>query len=201
MSSELDLPGQERYVFKIWKKKNWFLKPKPFDFGVFRGFRYVQTGKYSYHWEGEVGADEIAEYRRLCRKCRYSFRFYPVESKRSNSYRREFFKANSPERGYYRCRYCHKKIAACEVTVDHLIPVQKAQASARIRKKLGGKSVNDVSNLVPACQSCNAKKGNKLGLWYIRGKLGAYRSYWVIRTVILLLLLSLLAATVIHFLF
>ena len=45
----------------------------------------------------------------------------------------------------YRCAYCDKKT---KLTMDHLTPVSE-----------GGN--HTASNIVPACRSCNAKKGNK----------------------------------------
>jgi 5-methylcytosine-specific restriction endonuclease McrA len=46
----------------------------------------------------------------------------------------------------YRCYYCKKKE---KLTMDHVIPLSK-------------KGQHTKENLVPACQSCNSKKSNKL---------------------------------------
>lgn len=47
----------------------------------------------------------------------------------------------------YKCYYC--KQIFDKLTVDHYIPLSK-----------GGK--NSIDNIVPACMSCNCKKGNKI---------------------------------------
>lgn len=87
----------------------------------------------------------------------------------------------------YRCRYCNKLLNKDKVRVDHLIPVGRVQHSwsARLLLKLSGiKNVNDAKNLVPACNRCNLKKSDKLGIWYIKGIIGRYRIYWIIRGII-----------------
>ena len=48
----------------------------------------------------------------------------------------------------------------------------------RLLKSNGCDNVNDVKNLVASCSRCNRKKSNLMGLWYIRGKLGACKWYW-----------------------
>jgi 5-methylcytosine-specific restriction endonuclease McrA len=55
----------------------------------------------------------------------------------------------------YKCYYCGKVITLKTVTRDHFIPLTK-----------GG--TNEISNIVPACVSCNCSKGNKLD-WNIGG--------------------------------
>ncbi|MGF7010560.1 5-methylcytosine-specific restriction endonuclease McrA [Lachnospiraceae bacterium PF1-22] len=107
-----------------------------------------------------------------------SFTCYESIYERSSNYRNEFFKHTTPP---YRCRYCNKVLSEQEVTVDHLIPVKQAKVSSRARKQLKAKgcdSVNDIKNLVPSCARCNSKKGQKMGLWVIRGELGKYKGYW-----------------------
>lgn len=53
---------------------------------------------------------------------------------------------------YYgnRCAYCHKR--GVKLTKDHVIPVSK-----------GGS--DNIKNIVPACASCNSRKGNKLATY------------------------------------
>jgi len=54
------------------------------------------------------------------------------------------------EAHHYRCHYCKMPFTAeTPPTLDHVIPVSK-----------GGLHVTE--NIVPACQSCNSKKSNKL---------------------------------------
>jgi 5-methylcytosine-specific restriction endonuclease McrA len=46
----------------------------------------------------------------------------------------------------YRCAYCGRKLKSKDLTKDHILPVCKGGAHAK-------------SNIVPACRSCNARKG------------------------------------------
>jgi 5-methylcytosine-specific restriction endonuclease McrA len=43
------------------------------------------------------------------------------------------------------CHYCGSRVAAAELTMDHIVPLSR-----------GGKSTK--GNVVPACKSCNNKK-------------------------------------------
>jgi len=47
----------------------------------------------------------------------------------------------------HRCFYCHRRMM--RLTIDHVIPLSK-----------GGTHTKE--NLVPACQSCNSRKSNKI---------------------------------------
>lgn len=101
---------------------------------------------------------------------------------RSNDYRRQFLSAHYGQ-STFRCRYCHKKLSVKTLTIDHLIPVDKAKKSFWVRfllKRLHFTGVNDLRNLVPACSKCNREKSNLLGLWILRGILGKYKAYWVV---------------------
>lgn len=49
-------------------------------------------------------------------------------------------------RDNFECLYCHRKMGAVQLTIDHFYPLE-----------LGG--VNDESNYVSCCKLCNAKKG------------------------------------------
>lgn len=93
---------------------------------------------------------------------------------RGSSYRYDFIRANPGFHGYYICRYCGKPLKKDKMTVDHRIPVRKAETSWLYRKLLMRypRGVNDVRNLVPACEKCNKRKGSKTGIWLLRGYTG-----------------------------
>lgn len=61
----------------------------------------------------------------------------------------KFNRRNIYLRDNYTCQYCGVRPAKEELTIDHIIP-----------RSRGGKSTWE--NIVLACQSCNAKKGNRL---------------------------------------
>lgn len=118
---------------------------------------------------------------------RNKIRYYVVSSfsSRSGNYRKQFFMKIRPfVSDIYFCAYCGKILHKKDVTVDHLYPVGKVRKSPWLQRKLrrqGILSVNDVKNLVPACEKCNQHKAAKTGLWVIRGKLGRHPYLWIFR--------------------
>jgi 5-methylcytosine-specific restriction endonuclease McrA len=51
---------------------------------------------------------------------------------------------------HFRCAYCNKEFDLfIKPTIDHIIPISK-----------GGDNIKE--NILPACQSCNSKKNNKI---------------------------------------
>jgi 5-methylcytosine-specific restriction endonuclease McrA len=56
--------------------------------------------------------------------------------------------AQKVRRSHWRCTYCHRKLTRKTLEMDHRIPLAR-----------GGK--HELKNLVPACRSCNARKGAK----------------------------------------
>lgn len=94
--------------------------------------------------------------------------------RRGSSYRYDFIRENPGFHGYYLCRYCGKPLKKDRMTVDHRIPVHKAETSWLYRKLLDHypHGVNDVKNLVPACGRCNRRKGSKTGIWLLLGYVG-----------------------------
>jgi 5-methylcytosine-specific restriction endonuclease McrA len=47
-----------------------------------------------------------------------------------------------------RCAYCGKKLTPRQITLDHITPISKGGNHTR-------------TNVVPACKSCNSRKGNR----------------------------------------
>lgn len=81
------------------------------------------------------------------------------------------------------------------MVVDHIIPVDKAKSSTKAKNLLalqGIKNVNDVKNLAPSCYDCNSRKGAKMGLWFIRGILGKYKWFWIVKNIFLFFILILI---------
>ncbi|MER2114239.1 MAG: HNH endonuclease [Solibacillus isronensis] len=72
------------------------------------------------------------------------------KNERSDTYRRDFIKANPPFMGkWYLCSLCNKIIRVEDMQVDHIFPVSK-----------GGS--NKTHNLAPLCAPCNRDKSNKV---------------------------------------
>ena len=126
---------------------------------------------------------------RMFRRYRLKYMWYKKEWSRSGNYRDTFFQTYDPP---YRCRYCHRKLQKQNIEVDHLVPVARAKKSAYARILLriqGIRNVNDERNLVASCHRCNARKSDKMGLWYIKGRLGKYKAYWVVHYILIIILL------------
>lgn len=145
--------------------------------------------KSSDRWQKNCSDEEIEYLKHYCRKKQLEITVFEKNFSRASNYREKFFSFNHGifnHEKYYRCVYCGHIKKKKNITVDHLIPVQKV-----LKGRLKGahrtflrlqriNDVNDVKNLVAACKHCNSRKGTKTGLWFIRGYLGKHTSYWVI---------------------
>lgn len=63
--------------------------------------------------------------------------------------RKEWIQKNLPDKGYWECRYCGKKLTIDKLTLDH-----KLSRSRRPDLRF------EHDNLVPACWECNNQKGS-----------------------------------------
>ncbi len=99
------------------------------------------------------------------------------------NYRTEFFKHNPPNaKGKYRCVYCGKWFDEDRIVVDHIYPASRVASDPSLQKrmkKMGIDNVNSLENLVPACEACAEKKGNRIGNWPKKAKRGLKDSYWI----------------------
>ena len=146
--------------------------------------------KYGLQWDGfaftgVVDGRKLKKIQYLCQANNYHFKIKNSLGERRPDYRKRFFVEVPPYFGdYYICAYCGKWLKKERVTVDHLYPIGKVSESIRLQKKLlkkGIKNVNDIRNLVPACEPCNLKKGKQVGNWIRRGKYGRNKWLWVVR--------------------
>ncbi len=137
------------------------------------GLRYA-NGKWQTTTSDDRLIKKIAKY---CRKHNLYCECIPENYVRSGTYRREFLGSYKKYRGrYFRCAYCGKMLVSKEMTVDHIIPVDKAQHSKSVRRLMkfsGISNVNDIRNLTPACRKCNKRKSASVNLrCYARGMAG-----------------------------
>ena len=128
------------------------------------------------------------KYRALKEYCTHHGLKYYIDTpfgKRSGDYRQRFFSTYPAAFGNcYFCAYCGIPLTKRKITVDHLIPVDKASKDPRLQKKLkkaGYRDINDPRNLAASCLKCNRKKGTKTGLWILRGRVGRINAIWYIR--------------------
>lgn len=158
--------GNDAHVYKWYFLKNGFVQ---------EGNKYT---KYCRHKR------EIARIKEFCKKNKLKF-FYDNEySERSSDYRKTFFTENPSDNGKYMCVYCGRYYPKEKITIDHLYPVNKVSQNEKLQKRLkkrGIDSLNDTSNLVAACFSCNRQKSDKTGKWIFLGKIGQYKGLWHIR--------------------
>ena len=70
-----------------------------------------------------------------------------AEKARARELRATRWWKNLVDRGI--CHYCGRKVDACEITMDHVVPLSR-----------GGKSVK--SNIVACCKDCNTKKSGRM---------------------------------------
>lgn len=129
---------------------------------------------YGIYFHFDCTPEEEKQIRRKAYSKHLRFRSYDRRWNRSDNYRQIFFRNT---KGPYRCRYCGRYLNVKYLQVDHLVPVAKTRkgGTARLFLELRGiTNVNDPRNLVPACSRCNRKKGDKMGLWLLRGLMGKY---------------------------
>lgn len=156
-----------------------------FDQERYPGFAYRRDGKYAYHWERSgLSSSEVGAFKAAARADGFKLVAWEEAYERSTTYRKAFLAANP---GPWRCRYCNRRIDRAErMTVDHIVPVAAVKDPFAPRRALarwvlgkeGAATVNDGRNLAASCARCNSRKGQKMGLWTIRGWLGSRGWYW-----------------------
>lgn len=142
----------------------------------------------SNYYTKDCTSSESTKIKRFC--AHHKLEYVPINKNysRSTTYRQEFFrkKRGLMDGKYYWCAYCGRIKKRANITVDHLIPVNKVlrgkhRSIWRTYLSLHGiKNVNQVENLVPACKRCNSKKGTKTGIWVVRGRVGNHFFFWLI---------------------
>ena len=156
--------------------------------------------KYGLRWAGNntfKGSVNKWEYKNIADFCHKRHLRYKINNNygnRSVDYRKKFFRHNPPFiRNRYFCAYCGKLVPRRKITIDHLYPIGCASKSINLQKKLkkmGIRNINDTRNLVAACKRCNSKKGKKMGVWIVKGKLGRNPEIWVMRHTTRLIILT-----------
>lgn len=176
MLEKFSLPGRYKYILRDGRNKT-YNKRK-----TLRNLGYTYSpDDYGYIAYGTRGDRKTHE--RTARKLGLRLVAKDEDFARDNTYRQRFFSANPPKiRGKYQCVYCGRLMDKEHTTVDHVIPVFQAQTSPyvqRLMQLMGITDVNELDNLVPACSSCNTRKGSDYSLmWTIRARLGSRPAFW-----------------------
>lgn len=174
------------YVLEIHTDKKRLLKRVPEEFVPYRAY-FRCFGEYK----------ELKKKARRLRRKGWVTLLYSKQHARSDTYRAEFFNANPPdEKGRYQCVYCGRRQSHDKITVDHVISVGSAKKSGG--RGLGGRDVNDISNLVPACSRCNMRKGADSSLiWRLKARLGKHPAWhWIRRGIIAIVFFALIVLAV-----
>ena len=176
MKVEVKDGGNRTYFFRYVLKENYRLS-------------FQKTGKYTGVWKGNVTAEQCKNLEAFCNKNRLKFNRIEKQFNRSHDYKKIFFENNHGffnEEKYFHCAYCGRILKRSDVTVDHVISIQKVKSSQhkmfyrRLMFKLNIKNINESKNLVASCKKCNSSKGAKAGLWILRGFIGRYYICWII---------------------
>lgn len=146
---------------------------------------HTDRGKY---YTAVVTPEEEKHWKHKSRKYKMRFISYDARFVRSSYYRKKFLKNKGTENHKYRCVYCGKKLSEDDMVVDHIVSIKGAQASAYARFLLRSMDgINDIRNLVPSCERCNGRKGDRYSLkWRIKAHLGSREWYWMLRRAVLL---------------
>lgn len=149
------------------------------------GFWFTKNKQIDGKWTKDCNESEIPKIRKFCRKRGLEYAVYEEGYTRSSNYRYRYFKEHPGLfNTFYQCAYCGKIKTRKNITVDHVIPVDKVvkgkkrEKYKRILRRQGITDVNDVRNLVPACKSCNSKKSANTGFWILKGRIGKYPLFW-----------------------
>lgn len=152
-----------------------------------RRFRmyYAYRNNGCYYFLGRIDERHFNDLKEYCQYNHLKYRIDNEYGERSTTYRKAFFETYHPIFGnYYFCSYCGKLCSRETITVDHLYPISTVSHDIKLQKKLKRKgitNINDVKNLVPACEACNKQKGRQTGSWIRKGEIGRHQILWIFR--------------------
>ncbi len=177
-------------------KPNIFMRRKMESYG----FEVENCTTRSTIWKKEVDEKEdkrlIRKYKRYCLRKNMEWLLVDKRYMRGSGYREKYLTHDPGMNGVYFCIYCARPLKREKVTIDHIIPVDRAKRSriARFILRMRGiEDVNDIRNLGVACKKCNRKKSNKLSLfWMTRAFFGKIPFFWFVRWCIYTMLFILL---------
>ncbi len=147
------------------------MKKMRFYFKKDKGLKYYQK-----HID-DKNETELIAVRKFCRVRLLRYSILDDRMERSSSYRIRFLKEKRGIFGsdIFICAYCGRPVPLKKLKIDHIVSVYNAGNSKVYRKILalrGIENVNDIRNLAPSCNKCNAIKSSSGGLWIIRGMFG-----------------------------
>lgn len=171
------------------------------------GFTFNKKAYGKSFWEKKLlreDQESIDKLQEFCKEKKLKFELIYPEFFRSNDYRKIFFhrKKGIFDSHLYFCSYCGFIFNQDNITVDHIIPIDKVYNNKFyqwILKKFKIENINDYNNLTAACKRCNSKKARKVGLLTIRGFLGKYNIWWFILWTCFLIISFILIKEILNF--
>lgn len=158
------------------------------------GLTFVVKSQKTQYWEKKnVSPKNMKQIKKFCKRHLLQIEIIDQRFTGSSNYRKEFFQHYKPVfQNYYFCIYCGKLLTRKNLQVDHIIPIHKAKTSKWVRWYLERypKGVNDYRNLGASCRNCNLTKSAKMGFWTIRGKIGKFNFYQILRWIIRVLIVA-----------
>lgn len=163
------------------------------------GFTIIKKTSRTCSWQKSVDPLDkkyIKWCKSYCRRRHIQYQEINEKYTRSSDYRTQYINHDKGYHGIYFCMYCARPLTMKQMTVDHIIPVDKASKKKWLQKileKRNIQNINDIRNLGPACKRCNSVKGNRITLyWLLLAWLGNIRYAWVVRWAFRIILLSII---------
>lgn len=156
------------------------------------GCTFVKRRYGKSFYKKKVSEEEKDDLVRYCKSNGLKCDVIEEKYTRNSSYRKDFLDQYR-SKSHILCAYCGLPVDKKNITVDHVIPVDKAKkgkSGARILMKLFKiEDVNSQKNLAAACRKCNSRKRTKMGFWLIRGFVGKSNVLWAFRWIFRIVLI------------
>lgn len=189
---------------KIPKKNTFWIRRKI----KAEGFIPAYDGKFRSTWQLKVSDNDAAtirKWKRFAKKKQFECIVTQDRYSRASNYRSKYISYDPGHNGWYFCLYCGRPMRKDQMTVDHIVPVDRAGRSWFVQKYLsahGIEDVNDYKNLGPCCKRCNRKKSNHFNpYWMIQARLGKIRGFWLIRLETKLLIITVVVYMICRYIF
>ena len=165
---------------------------------VCNGYTFVKR-KYgkSYYKKKIQNEHELSEIKLYCKENK--LKLLTIEEKyiRNSNYRKNFI----DNKKWHLCAYCGFPFETAHMTIDHIIPIDKAKKNkgfARfLMKLLKINNINDSKNLTYSCNKCNNFKRAKMGIWTLWGFMSKFQFLMIVRWGIRFIILYTMAKMII----
>ena len=156
-----------------------------------KGMKFEKRSYGKSFYTKKVSEPEQQELVAYCNENKLKYLLVKESHLRNSTYRKEFLKTQKHK--WTLCAYCGLPVRTSEITVDHIIPVDKVKKTRYAKwmlKRLHIENVNELRNLAGACERCNSRKRTRMGLWVLSGFLGKSIVLWCIRWLLRILMIG-----------